>query len=106
MEDTIDIPIDEKHVRGKLEFIILYRNHCKAYLKKADNAMSDLTNMASSRLLLCGIGVGKLDQHLFTFGMCNTVYEQNLLPERIKIRLLGRDTAEKNSSPLTISSKG
>lgn len=107
MEDTIEkkIPIDQTYARGKLEFIILYRNHCKAHLEKADNVMSDLTNMASSRLLLSGIGVGKLDQHLFTFGMCSTVYEHNLLPERIKIRLLGRDTAEKNSSPLTISSK-
>lgn len=37
--------------------------------------------------------------------MCNTVYEHNLLPERIKIRLFGHDTAEKNSSPLTNSSK-
>ena len=69
MEDTIEkkIPIDQKYTRGKLEFIILYRDQCKDYLEKAHKAMSDLTNMASSRLLLCGIGVGKLDQHFFYF---------------------------------------
>ena len=69
MEDTIDEvkPIDKNKVKGKLQFINLHRNQCKDYLEKADKAMSDLTNMASSRLLLCGIGVGKLDQHFFYF---------------------------------------
>ena len=62
MEDTIDkdIPINKNYVRRKLRVIIVSRDNCKDYLKKADNAMSDLNDMASSRLLLCGIGVGKL----------------------------------------------
>lgn len=62
MEDTIDkdIPINKNNVRRKLRVIIVSRDNCKDYLKKADNAMSDLNDMASSRLLLCGIGVGKL----------------------------------------------
>lgn len=62
MEDTIDkdIPINKNNVRRKLRVIIVSRDNCKDYLKKAGNAMSDLNDMASSRLLLCGIGVGKL----------------------------------------------
>lgn len=69
MEDAIDKdkPIDKNKEKGKLEFIILHRNQCKDYLEKADRAISDLTRMASSRLLLCGVGVGKLDQHFFYF---------------------------------------
>ena len=55
-----DIPINKNYVRRKLRVIIVSRDNCKDYLKKADNAMSDLNDMASSRLLLCGIGVGKL----------------------------------------------
>ena len=82
MEDTIDkdIPINKNNVRRKLRVIIVSRDNCKDYLKKADNAMSDLNDMASSRLLLCGIGVGKLYIYppLFTFGMHNAVYEHNI----------------------------
>lgn len=80
MEDTIekDIPINKNYVRRKLRVIIVSRDICKDYLKKADEAMSDLNDMASSRLLLCGIGVGKLYPPLFTFGMHNAVYEHNI----------------------------
>ena len=68
MEDTIDkdIPINKNYVRRKLRLIIVYRNTCKDYLEKADKEMSDLNDMASSRLLLCGIGLGKLYPPLFT----------------------------------------
>lgn len=71
-----NIPINKNYVRRKLRLIIVYRNTCKDYLEKADKVMSDLNDMASSRLLLCGIG--KLYPPLFTFGMHNAVYEHNL----------------------------
>ena len=77
MEDCIDkeIPINERNVRSRLRMINRFRNTCKYYIEEADKVISDLENMVSGRLLLCGVGVGKLDAHLF---MYNTAYEHNL----------------------------
>ena len=77
MEDCIDneIPINERNVRSRLRMIIRFRDTCKFYIEEADKAISDLESMASGRLLLCGVGVGKLDAYLF---MYNTAYEHNL----------------------------
>ena len=77
MEDCIDkeIPINERNVRSRLRMINRFRDTCKYYIEEADKVISDLENMASGRLLLCGVGVGKLDAHLF---MYNTAYEHNL----------------------------
>ena len=62
MEDCIDkdIPINKNNVTRRLIVIDGFRDTCKDYLKEAGKAMSDLNNMASGKLLLCGIGLGKL----------------------------------------------
>lgn len=88
MEDCIDedIPINENKVRRKLRIIISFRDTCKDYLGKADKVISDLNDMASGRLLLCGAGLGTLEPYLFTFGMYNhyTIYMNAIFPEKNK----------------------
>ena len=44
----------------RLTIINGFRDTCKDFLEEAHKAMSDLNNMASGKLLLCGIGLGKL----------------------------------------------
>lgn len=62
MENCIDkdIPINKNNVTRRLIIINGFRDTCKDYLEEADKAMSDLNKMASGKLLLYGIGLGKL----------------------------------------------
>lgn len=62
MENSLNrgIPINDDNVTSRIKIINGFRDICKDNVEEANKAMSDLNSMVSAKLLLYGIGVGKL----------------------------------------------